>query len=393
MPLIPLLRALLSLAGLILMAVVAYLLWTWWTGELVVFDNGQITRVREDWRLWTGLGIVAFSALGRFPVLLLIAKPDADPTRAVHSQGEMVASATGAELYVETDGPPEGPVVIVTHGWGLDSTIWRYLKRDLAQMRAMVPHQVITWDLAGVGRSTAPDGGRITLENFAGDLETLIVRAAPRPVILVGHSIGGMAIQTMVRDAPALVRDQVSGIVLVNTTYTNPLRTMILSGFVQALRKPVLEPMLKLTIVLKPLAWLSAWQSYFNGMSHLANRLQFAGSVTYSQLDQTTLLGTRNSPAVLAKGNLAMFNWDATGAMSSFTGPVLVIGGQQDVVTKLEAGQEIQVQCSSGQLEKVSNANHMGFLERSHHYNALIGDFIVAHGGVAPTAKRASASR
>ncbi|WP_309630342.1 alpha/beta hydrolase [Brevundimonas sp.] len=382
MPFIPLLRALLSLAGLVLIASVAWLLWTWWSGELVVYDPGLTIRVREDWRLWTALALVAFSALGRVPMLLLIAKPDTDPTRAMRARGEMVASPTGAELYVEVDGAAEGPVVIANHGWGLDSTIWRYLKRDLAEARTLAPNQLITWDLAGVGRSKAPEDGRITLENFAADLETLIVRVAPRPVILIGHSIGGMTIQTLVRDAPALVRDRVAGIVLVNTTYTNPLKTMILSGLAQALRKPVLEPMFRLTILLKPLAWLSAWQSYFNGMSHLANRLQFAGSVTYSQLDHTTLLGTRNSPAVLAKGNLAMFDWDATGAMAGFTGPVLVIGGEQDLVTRLEAGEAIRAQSSTGELQRVSNANHMGFLERSHHYNALIGAFIVANGGV-----------
>ena len=389
MPLIPLLRALLSLAGLVLIAAVAWLLWSWWAGELVVHDDGLTERVREDWRLWTALALGAFSALGRFPMLLLIAKPDTDPTRAVRSQGEMVASPTGAELYVEVEGAAEGTVVIATHGWGLDSTIWRYLKRDLAEMRALTPNQLITWDLAGAGRSKAPEGGSITLENFAADLQMLIVRVAPRPVILIGHSIGGMTIQTLIRDTPSLVRDQVAGIVLVNTTYTNPLKTMILSGLAQALRKPLLEPMFKLTILLKPLAWLSAWQNYFNGVSHLANRLQFAGSVTYSQLDHTTLLGTRNSPAVLAEGNLAMFDWEATGAMGAFTGPVLVIGGEQDLVTKLEAGETIQAQSSTGALERVSNANHMGFLERSHHYNALIGDFIVANGGVVQLPVRA----
>ncbi len=102
---------------------------------------------------------------------------------------------------------------------------------------------------------------------------------------------------------------------LVNTTYTNPLRTMALGGLAQALRRPLLEPMLRLTIWLQPLAWLSAWQSYLSGAAHLANRTGFSQHVTRSQLEHTTLLATRNPPAASARGNLAMFGWDADGAL------------------------------------------------------------------------------
>lgn len=383
MPLIPFVRALLSLLGPLVLATAAYLLWTWWVGDLIVLDNGLNERVREDWRLWTVLGLVAFSALGRFAMLLLLARPDTDPTRPKRSAGRMVASPAGSQLYVEIDGAEQGPVVIATHGWGLDSTIWRYLKRDLAEMRSLSPNQLMTWDLAGIGRSRTPADGDISLERFAADLEALILGVAPRRVILVGHSIGGMTIQTLLRDRLPEVRNQLAGIVLVNTSWTNPLQTMVFSDLAQGLRKPVLEPLFRLTILLKPLAWLSAWQSYLNGTAHLANRLQFAGSVTYSQLDHTTLLGTRNSPAVLAKGNLAMFGWDSSGALGAFDGPVLIIGGEQDLVTKVEASKALRTQSPRAALETVSNANHMGFLERSHHYNALIADFIVTQGSPA----------
>jgi len=385
MPLIALARALFSLVGLLVLAAVIYFAWTWWNGELYVDDAGATVRLREDWRLWTALALVAFSALGRFPVLLLIARPDTDPTRPMRGDGETVESPTGAVLYVETEGSPDGPVVIATHGWGLDSTIWRYLKRDLAEQRALAPNTLVTWDLAGIGRSHAPTDG-ISLEGFAADLEHLVRRAAPRRVILLGHSIGGMTIQTLVRDWPQTVRDQVDGVILVNTTYTNPLETMVLSGLAQALRKPLLEPLFRLTILLKPLAWLGAWQGYLNGTSHMANRLQFAGSVTRSQLDHTTLLGTRNSPAVLARGNLAMFDWTADGALGALPCPLLIIAGEADIVTKLEASQRIRAQAPGGDLEAVSNANHMGFLERAHHYDGLISAFIAVHGRKAPPA-------
>ena len=64
-------------------------------------------------------------------------------------------------------------------------------------------------------------------------------------------------------------RGRVAGLVLVNTTYTTPLATTTASGFFSAIRYPVLEPLLHLTVWLWPLVWLASWLSYLNGTAHL----------------------------------------------------------------------------------------------------------------------------
>ncbi|PZN93278.1 MAG: hypothetical protein DCF30_21890 [Hyphomicrobiales bacterium] len=378
MPLIPFARILTSWLGQLLLAAAVYLLWTWWTGEIVTDPQGFDYRLREDWRGWTAAGLFAWSVLGRWPTTLLMARRDSDPSAPRRADGVMIDSPTGSKLYVETRGSPNGPVVIATHGWGLDSTIWQYLNRDLETHRSLIPHQQINWDLPGLGRSKPPVDGTIALEIFARDLAHLIERVSPRPVVLIGHSIGGMTIQTLARDRPDLFKTRVAGVVLIDTTYTNPLRTMISSKLALALRRPVLEPVFKLAILLKPIAWLGAWQGYLNGTAHIANRLQFGKYVTRSQLEHTTLLGTRNSPAILAKGNLALFDWDATGAVAKMDCPVLLLCGDLDIVTKLEASEAIQKMASEAILEPISGANHMGFLEQSGHYNTRAIDFIAA---------------
>ena len=53
------------------------------------------------------------------------------------------------------------------------------------------------------------------------------------------------------------------------------------------------------------------------------------------------MLSTRNAPAVQAKGNLAMFRWDVSAALPFIDKPVLVIGGDSDIVTKLVASRVI----------------------------------------------------
>ncbi|KQY96590.1 alpha/beta fold hydrolase [Brevundimonas sp. Root1423] len=347
-----------------------YLAWTWFEGDIVQNVDGTLQRVREDWRLWAAVALIGWSFLGRFLVPLLLARSDTERTRPERGAGEMIAGAGGASLYVETHGDAAAPPLVLIHGWGMDSTIWYYARQHLARR-----FRVIVWDLPGLGCSTADGRDAVALSSFARDLKSVIGLAGGRPVVLVGHSIGGMTIQTLARDEPAFFNREVAGAVLLNTTYTNPLETMILSGLVKALRWPVLEPLMRLAIWLQPLAWLAAWQSYLSGSAHMANRLGFGRFVTRSQLEHTTLLATRNPPGVLAKGNLAMFRWDATEALRNIMTPVLVVGGDKDIVTKLEASETIATTVPKARFQVVEGVNHMGFLEQAEIYNEAIGAF------------------
>lgn len=365
MPLLFLARLIFGLLSLAILGTAAYLLWSYGQGELVRDADGAFRREADNWRLWTGLALLAWSFLGKFIVTPLLARGDKDPTRPERGQGRTIPGANGASLYVETHGSPDAPPIVLTHGWGLDSTIWSYAKRDLSRR-----FHVIVWDLPGLGKSKGP----ISLEAFAADLRAVLNLAGGKPAVLVGHSIGGMTIQTLVRDHPDVLGREVAGIVLLNTTHINPLKTMVLSGLAQALR-PLIELMMRLSIWLQPLAWASSWQSYLSGSAHMANRLGFGRFVTRSQLEHTTLLVSRNPPGAQAKGNLAMFRWDATPALAKLSVPTLVIGGDKDIVTKLEASQTIADRAPGAQLQVVEGVNHLGFLERADVYNQAIGEF------------------
>lgn len=372
MPLLSIIRFFAMLVSLAVLGATAYLLWTWYSGERLVEADGDVILVREDWRLWLGLALLAWSFLGKFLLPLVLARPDRELTKATRASGQSIRVVDGNDIYVEGHGPSDAPVIIFTHGWSLDSTIWFDARRDLGER-----FRVIVWDLPGLGRSKVSGRGAITLDSFAANLREIITNSANgKRVYLVGHSIGGMTIQTLARNDPAFVAQHVAGIVLLNTTYTNPLKTMILSGLMQAIRKPLLEPAMWLTMFVLPIAWLAAWQSYLSGWGHVANRFGFGKHVTRSQLEHVTLLTTKNSPANQARGNLAMFDWDATGALAHSPVPVLVIGGDMDIVTKPEASRVIAGSTPHGELMMVADVNHLGFLERAESYNSAIGEFV-----------------
>ena len=363
MPLLAAFRLLFALASLAILAVSAYLLWSWFDGYPVYLGDGQYGRGREDWRLWTGLGLLAWSFLGRFVIVFLTAKSDRTKPDFARRPGGTIVSVTGATLHYEISGRTDGPTVVLTHGWGLDSTIWANVKTRLE-----ANYRVIAWDLAGLGRSTRSPHRETSLEAFAEDLGVVTTLAGEEPLILVGHSIGGMTIQTFARERPECFARRVAAVVLLNTTYSNPLKTMVFSPLATALRRPVIEPMMKLTIILQPVFWLGAWQSYLSGSAHLSARLGFGRYVTRKQLDHTALLTTRNAPGVQARGNLAMFRWDAGVSLSDKITPTLVIGGDMDIVTKLEASEVIAARTSRSALKTVTGVNHMGFLERGETY-------------------------
>lgn len=370
MPLILLARVLVSLLSWIIIGAAAYLLWSWNQGDRVIDVYGVVHIVRHDWRLWTGIALLAWSFGGGGLFLKpLLAKRDRIPLRFKRGAGRHIPGSMGVNLYIEDVGPTDAPCLVLTHGWGLDSTIWAQAKRDLSER-----FRIVTWDLPTMGASKAP-GSAVSLETFAENLAIVVRHAQASSVVLIGHSIGGMTIQTLARDHKDFVRNHVAGIVLLNTTYHNPLKTMALKGLAQALRFPVIEPQLFATIALWPLAWLSAWKSYLDGSAHLANRLGFGPDVTHSQLEHTTLLSVRNPQGPQARGNLAMFRWEADGALTDTGVPVLVVGGLDDLVTQAQASAHIASTVPGAETLFVDRANHMGFSEHAEVYNAAIAAF------------------
>jgi pimeloyl-ACP methyl ester carboxylesterase len=369
MPLFTIVRFLLSVVSLALWAGAGYLLWTWYQGEWINQDYGQVVRDREDWRLWGAIAMVAVGLFGRFLVLGLAARPSLRPERFERGAGDMLKLNDDVSVYVEERGEKGAPAIIFTHGQGLNSTVWNRIRRALRQH-----YRVITWDLPGLGESSLHPKQDYSVEQAAETLRQIIVTSAAERVILVGHSFGAMVIQELSQADPEFFRRYVAGVVLAHATHTNPLRTMMLGQTALALQKPVLEPGSKMTAWLEPLARVNNWQSYLSGAAHLANRTQFGADVTRTQLEHSTLLATKSPPGVIERRNLAMYRW--RGLQSGHAKvPALVIAGDKDIVTKPEASSAIVSIWRGAKLHVVNGANHLTPFERPQEYSKAISEF------------------
>jgi pimeloyl-ACP methyl ester carboxylesterase len=252
----------------------------------------------------------------------------------------------------------------------MDQGFWRESRAAREQQ-----FEVVTFDLAGLGRSRPPRDRFIRIERFADDLSAVVRTAGRRKVVLVGHSIGGMTVLTFCRRYPEMLNRQVAGVVLANTTADNPARTTILGETLYAAR-PLLRPLMWLDVWLNPLVWAMNWQSYLSGSTHLAMRLGgFGERPSRERLDRVALATTRNSPAVQARGNLAMMDWRIEDELPKTHVPALVFIGGRDLVTVPAAGEAIAWRLPQARPCRIGDAGHMGPLEHPDDYDAAIAAF------------------
>jgi pimeloyl-ACP methyl ester carboxylesterase len=226
--------------------------------------------------------------------------------------------------------------------------------------------------MPGLGHSQKPRRGDYSLERHAQDLEAVLGVAGGQPSVLVGHSMGGMVVLTFCRLFPQHLGNRVRALALVDTSHTNPARTTTASGFIRAIQKPVLEPLLHVTAWVAPIVWLMSWLGYLNGSSHLIGMVfGFAGSQTRGQLDLATRYNPLAWPGVQARETLAMFRYDATPVLGTIPIPTIVFTGDLDRLIVPETADFMAAGVPRAQLARLAPAGHMAVFER---HDRLVSD-------------------
>jgi pimeloyl-ACP methyl ester carboxylesterase len=127
-----------------------------------------------------------------------------------HHDSSVVTAEDGVRLHAQLEGPPDAPVTaVLCHGYALTSDSWHFQRAQLSGYA-----RVVSWDYRGHGRSGR---GRppTTIDQLGRDLFTVLEHTAPdRPVVLIGHSLGGMVILALAEQHPELFGDRVRGVAL-----------------------------------------------------------------------------------------------------------------------------------------------------------------------------------
>ena len=174
----------------------------------------------------------------------------------------------------------------------------------------------------------------------------------------------------------SILASRVAGLVLVHGTYINPLRTTKRAKLHTTLERPVIIPLLYLTIWLSPFVWVMKWLTYLSGLGHWSMKSGgFAGTETWAQVDFMTQFQPYVSPSIFARGCLGMLNFDSTQTLSTINVPTLVVAADLDETCVWDASEHIHKAIPASRIETLSPAKHMGLIEHNQCLAKLVVEF------------------
>jgi pimeloyl-ACP methyl ester carboxylesterase len=148
---------------------------------------------------------------------------DHPPFGSLHGDEHTVKAEDGLLLHAEVDEmAPYGSeanhddraTVVFVHGFSLNSQCWHFQRLAFRGKRRLV-----FFDQRSHGRSGRAEHGTATIDQLGRDLLTVLDTLTPsEPVVLVGHSMGGMSIVALAEQHPELFGDRVVGVALISST-------------------------------------------------------------------------------------------------------------------------------------------------------------------------------
>ena len=140
--------------------------------------------------------------------------PDAGlPLVPEYDAMRVLESHDGGTIYTISRG--DGPPVVFCHGVTLSSPLGEAVRG--------VPRRgfrAVAFDSRGHGESVAGETGH-SIDNLADDVRSVLEGLDLRDVVLVGHSMGGMAVQAFAIRHPDVLHEHVCGLVLQSTASHN----------------------------------------------------------------------------------------------------------------------------------------------------------------------------
>ncbi|PVZ12915.1 alpha/beta fold hydrolase [Actinomycetospora cinnamomea] len=278
--------------------------------------------------------------------------------RPVHG----VRTSDGVPLHVEIRGH-QGPTVVLTHGFTVDSTEWSPQVAALAH-RA----RVVTWDQRGHGRSGWGDPRRATIDQLGRDLAAVVEAVAPcGRVVLGGHSMGGMSVLALARRHPEWFGTRVGGVFLVATSAGDLVSDGLLGVLhATARRAGVLPAVLQGARLAAPLADQLPWRDSLLGR-WLVRRLAFTPDATDDEVRRLQTVTESVPLPVTSAFSSTLLDHDETDALPALARiPTTVVAATDDRLTPAAHGRRIaETLGPRARLVLVDGAGHA--VNQTHH--------------------------
>ncbi len=249
----------------------------------------------------------------------------------------------GQTIHTEEEGPTDGPIAILIHGWSSSSFTWAPVLPPLSRR-----YRCIAVDLPGFGKSPAPKGPP-TIAGYADLIAELIEQFTDRAVLVLGHSMGGQITATLALRHPMLVERMV----LLNPALSGRLSTrvnLLLAPHVLAERFRFMEWLL-FVLAQTPLDYTD----YLLKPSNFAERARVS-EADYARIREDAR--RRGQGRVRAACFGAMRAGDLRGRLGRVEAPALVIWGAEDDVVPLRDAGAVAEEWFTADLRLIPNAGH-----------------------------------
>ena len=316
---------------------------------------------------------IPFGSLRSAPVTVV-----ADDGVTLHVEVDELEApaATGAmdRLLRRTAAAPRVTVVFV-HGYFLNLDCW-HIQR--AAYRGLV--RAVYYDQRSHGRSGSSDRAHSTIDQLGRDLHTVLDEVAPDgPVVLVGHSMGGMSIVAFAEQFPEQIGTRVVGIGLISTTAggLDPGRMLL----------PMLPARLTGPLATSAVRTLHLGHRVIDGLRRAGSavatvatdRFAFGDSVPkgYVEFVDEMLAATPFEVVADFFPNFAgLDKFHTVAALGAV--PVSVICGTADKMTSIGHSRKLQSRIPGSRLLECEGAGHMVIMERHELVNAELDQLITA---------------
>jgi pimeloyl-ACP methyl ester carboxylesterase len=282
------------------------------------------------------------------------------------------------EVYEHPD--PDAPTLVFTHGFALNQEMWHYQRRDLTDLGRLV-----FWDARGHGDSEAGPPENANLEQVAADLSAVIEAVAPTgPLILIGHSMGGMATLLLGGRAPDLFVERVRAVALLSTAASD-VRFNGLPKPLAALTRRF-GPRVANTLARHP-AVVERGLSVGDELVMLFTQAYGFGEDASSSMVAFTKQMHATTPLDVVAAMLPGFDeFDATIALAVIRGTeTVVVVGDSDLLTPPERSEALAETIVGARLVVLPRTGHMTPLERPDEVNEEIRALVSR--GLAPQAE------
>ena len=279
-----------------------------------------------------------------------------------------VRSFDGTDLAVRAAGKAAAPALVFAHGFSLDLTSWHYQWIGLSER-----FRCVLFDFRSHGRSGRAAGGDLSPMALGHDLAA-VLDALPegRRAVVVGHSMGAMAMLAMAESRPDLFAGRVEGAVFAGAASNDLLRGAM--GSVTELLRP------RLGSIRQAASRVNRLRGYVLSspvdVGHLVARItQFGPHASPHVVDHVVRLAARAPSEVWTDGLAGLMDMDLRHSLRHVRVPSLVLVGEHDRVTPPSSAVALADALPDGRLEILESAGHIPMMEAHEEFNRRLEDF------------------